>query len=344
MTPDDARLTRAPGSPGRARRMPSRLIEGPRDRERIPTVVVPDHDDLAVLLADRVAEVIARETAAKGRCVLGLATGSTPLGIYRELIRRHQAGEVDFSRVVTFNLDEYYPMPPDSPHSYRRYMWENLFAHVNIRPEQVHVPDGSVPRERLAEHCDAYERAIAEAGGIDLQLLGIGKSGHIGFNEPGSSQDSRTSLAILDTVTRKDAAADFFGEDNVPREAITMGVATILDAKEIALLATGEHKAGIVARAVEGDISTDVAATFLQRHQSVTVYLDLPAAAELTRIKTPWILEGVDWTPAMVERSVVWLAERSGKAVLKLSAREYAENQLSPLLARAGSAGPINGQ
>jgi glucosamine-6-phosphate deaminase len=251
MTPDDARIARPPRPPSPARRAPTRLIEGPRDRERIPTVVVPDHDDLAVLLADRVAEVIARETAAKGRCVLGLATGSTPLGIYRELIRRHHAGEVDFSRVVTFNLDEYYPMPPDSPHSYRRYMWENLFAQVNIRPENVHIPDGSVPRERLAEHCDAYERAIAETGGVDLQLLGIGKSGHIGFNEPGSSQDSRTSLAILDTVTRKDAAADFFGEDNVPREAITMGVATILDAREIALIATWEHKADIVARAVE---------------------------------------------------------------------------------------------
>src|SRR5438045_5404996 len=159
MTPDDARIAQAPSSPSRARRAPTGLIDGPRDRERIPTVVVPDHDDLAVLLADRVAEVTAQETAAKGRCVLGLATGSTPLGIYRELIRRHQAGEVDLSRVVTFNLDEYYPMPPDSPHSYRRYMWENLFAHVDIRPEHVHIPDGSVPRERLAEHCDAYERA-----------------------------------------------------------------------------------------------------------------------------------------------------------------------------------------
>src|SRR5207248_1491683 len=265
MTPDDARIAQAPSSPSRARRAPPRQIEGPRDRERIPTVVVPDHDDLAVLLADRVVDVIGRTTAASGRCVLGLATGSTPLGIYRELIRRHQAGEVDFARVITFNLGEYYPMPPDSPHSYRRYMWENLFGHVNFRPEQVHIPDGSVPRERLAEYCSAFERAIAEAGGIDLQLLGIGKSGHIGFNEPGSSQDSRTGLATLDTVTRKDAAADFFGEDNVPREAITMGVATILGAREIALIATGEHKAEIVARAVEGEVSPDVAATFLQR-------------------------------------------------------------------------------
>ena len=325
---------------GRAPRGP---IEGRRDREHIRTVVVPDHDDLALRLADRIVEVIARETAAKGRCVLGLATGSTPLGIYRELIRRHQAGEVDFSRVVTFNLDEYYPMPADSPHSYRRYMWENLFAHVNIRPEQVHVPDGGVPRETLAEHCVAYERAIAEAGGIDFQMLGIGKSGHIGFNEPGSSPDERTRLVTLDTVTRKDASGDFFGEDNVPREAITMGVATILEAREIALIATGEHKADIVARAVEGDVSQDVAATFLQRHANATAYLDLAAAAELTRIKTPWVLGPVEWTPELTERAVVWLAEQTGKAILKLTARDYTEHHLSPLLSKYGAAGPING-
>ncbi len=284
-------------------------IESSRDRERLKTVVFPEHSDLAARVAERIVEVIQRETRAKGNVVLGLATGSTPLGVYEELIRRHQAGDVDFSRVTTFNLDEYYAMSPDSPHSYHRYMWENFFAHVNIAKQNVHIPEGVTPRERVAEACAAYEEAIRAAGGIDFQLL-----------------------------------ADFFGVENVPREAITMGVATILDAKEIALLATGEHKAGIVARAVEGDISTDVAATFLQRHPSVTFYLDLPAAAELTRIKTPWILEGVDWTPAMVERAVVWLAERSSKAVLKLSARDYAENQLSPLLARAGSAGPINGQ
>ncbi|HXF96270.1 MAG TPA: glucosamine-6-phosphate deaminase [Gemmatimonadales bacterium] len=319
-------------------------MEGPRARERIRTVVVPDHDDLAALLADRIVEVIRRETEAKGRCVLGLATGSTPIGIYRELIRRHQAGEVDFSRVVTFNLDEYYPMAPESPHSYHRYMWENLFQHVNVRPEQVHIPDGAVPRERLADYCAAYERAIAESGGIDFQILGIGKSGHIGFNEPGSPPESRTRLVTLDTITRKDAAADFFGEDNVPREAITMGVATILEAREIALIATGEHKADIVRRAVEGEVSSDVAATFLQRHPNATVYLDLAAAAELTRVKTPWVLEAVEWTPELVERAVVWLADETGKAILKLSARDYAEHHLSPLLAKYGAPGPINGE
>ncbi|HET7790196.1 MAG TPA: glucosamine-6-phosphate deaminase [Gemmatimonadales bacterium] len=319
------------------------MIEGPRDRERLGTVIVPDHDDLVPLIADRIAEVIRRETAAKGHCVLGLATGSTPIGIYQELIRRHQAGRLDFSRVVTFNLDEYYPMPPDSPHSYRRYMWENLFKHVNVDPAHVHIPDGGVPREKLAEHCAAYERAIRAAGGIDFQILGVGKTGHIGFNEPGSPAASRTRLVTLDTVTRKDAAADFFGEDNVPREAITMGVATILEAREIALVATGEHKAAIVQRAVEGDASPDIAATYLQEHPDATVYLDLAAAADLARIATPWLLETVPWTPELEERAVVWLAERAGKAILKLAARDYAEHHLSPLLAKHGAPGPING-
>jgi len=319
-------------------------IESARDRERLRTIALHEHEDLAALVAERIIEVIHRETRAKGKVVLGLATGSTPLGVYEELIRRHRAGDVDFARVITFNLDEYYPMSPESPHSYHRYMWENFFAHVNIAKENVHIPDGTTPRERVTDACAAYEAAIRAAGGIDFQLLGIGKTGHVGFNEPGSDAASRTRIVTLDTLTRKDAAADFFGVENVPREAVTMGVATILDAKEIALLATGEHKSMIVARAVEGDISTDVAATFLQRHPTVAVYLDLAAAAELTRIKTPWLLEGIDWTPAMVERAVVWLAERTSKAVLKLSAKDYAENQLSPLLARAGAAGPINGQ
>ena len=323
---------------------PAPTIEGSRLRERLRTVVVHDHDDLARLLADRIVEVIHRETAAKGRCVLGLATGSTPLGIYQELIRRHRAGEVDFSRVVTFNLDEYYPMPPSSPHSYRRYMQENLFDHVNLPPAQAHVPDGGTPREQIAQACAAYERAIADAGGIDFQLLGIGQSGHIGFNEPGSTRESRTRLVTLDTITRRAASADFFGEDNVPREAITMGVATILQAREIALIATGEHKAAIVRRAVEGEPSHDVAATFLQGHSNATAYLDLAAAAELTRIKTPWVLESVTWTPALTERAVVWLSEQAGKAILKLTAQDYAEHHLSPLLARAGAPGPINGE
>ena len=314
-----------------------------RDRERIRTEIVAEHDALARLVAEHLATVIRREVAAKGRCVLGLATGSTPIGIYRHLIALHQAGTLDFSRVLTFNLDEYYPMAPDSTHSYRRFMWENLFAHVNVDPAHVRIPDGSVPRERVAEGCAAYEEWIAAAGGIDVQILGIGKTGHIGFNEPGSSAASRTRLVTLDILTRREAAADFFGEDGVPREALTMGIATILEAREIVLIATGEHKAAIVQRAVEGEVSVQVAATFLQRHPAATVYLDAAASAALTRVEAPWLLESVDWDPELTERAVVWVAERTGKAILKLSGRDYAEHHLSSLLALYGAPGPLNG-
>jgi glucosamine-6-phosphate deaminase len=320
------------------------VLEGPREREHLHTVIVEDPHDLALLLADRIQETIEREVAAKGRCVLGLATGSTPIGIYRELIRRHELGEVDFSHVVTFNLDEYYPMSPYSIHSYRLYMMENLFAHVNLDPRKIHIPDGSVSRQGIPAHCRAYEQAIQAVGGIDFQILGIGRSGHIGFNEPGSSRDSRTRLITLDTITRRDAAADFFGEDNVPLEAITMGIATIMDAKEVALIATGEHKAPIVRRAVEGEVSQDVTAAYLQQHPDATVYLDLAAAGALTRVQTPWLLGSVEWTSGMTEDAVVWLAEKTGKAILKLTAGDYRENKLSPLLASYASAGELNGE
>jgi glucosamine-6-phosphate deaminase len=201
-------------------------------KERIPVVTLDDHDALARAVAERIAHVI-RSRAAQGRyAVLGLATGATPVGVYRELIRMHREEGLSFAKVVTFNLDEYYPIARDSLQSYHRFMWENLFAHVDIAPENVHIPRGDLPREAVAVHTVAYEEAIKNAGGIDFQLLGIGKTGHIGFNEPGSGLASRTRLVTLDTITRRDAAADFFGEESVPREAVTMGVATILDAKK----------------------------------------------------------------------------------------------------------------
>src|SRR6266508_2061926 len=211
--------------------------------ERIPTVIVDDPDDLGHLVARRIAEVIRAKAAAGGRAVLGLATGSTPIGVYRELIRMHREDGLSFADVLTFNLDEYYPMDPGSLHSYHRFMWENLFSQLDIPPANVHVPRGDLGRGEVEDEVRRYEKAIRAAGGIDLQLLGIGRTGHIGFNEPGSGAESRTRAVTLDLVTRQDAAAEFFGEDNVPREAITMGVATILEAREILILATGEHKA-----------------------------------------------------------------------------------------------------
>jgi glucosamine-6-phosphate deaminase len=235
-------------------------------------------------------------------------------------------------------------MPKDSIHSYHRFMWENLFSHVDIDPASVHIPPGEVRREKVGEAARAYEAAIAAAGGIDFQILGIGKTGHIGFNEPGSGADSRTRLVTLDAVTRKDAAGDFFGEDFVPREAMTMGVATILEAREIAIIATGEHKAAIVERAVEGDVDLEVAATFLQRHPNTTFYVDRAAAAELTRIKTPWLLDEVQWTKELMTRAVIWLSQRTNKAILKLTQRDYADARMSSLVAKFGSPGEVNGK
>ena len=320
------------------------LVTAGAGLERIRTVVLRDHDDIARLVAQRIAELIRQRQAGGRPVVLGLATGSTPIGVYRELIRLHREEGLSFANVVSFNLDEYYPMGRESIHAYHRYMWENLFSQIDIAPGNVHIPDGQLPRERVDEACRAYEDAITAAGGIDFQILGIGKTGHIGFNEPGSGVESRTRLVHLDNVTRRDAAADFFGEENVPREALTMGVATIMAAREIAILATGEHKAGIVRRAVEGEIDIEVAATFLQRHPNTTFYVDESAAAELTRVATPWLLDEVEWTPELMVKAVTWLSLNTGKGILKLEQRDYAEHRMSSLVARWGSPGAVNGE
>ncbi len=312
--------------------------------EKLPVVIAEEYDEIARIIAGRIADLI-RERAGEGRtAVLGLATGSTPIGIYRELIRLHREEGLSFANVVTFNLDEYHPMSPDSIHSYHRFMWENLFDHVDIPEENVHIPRGDLPRAEVERHCRQYEAAIREAGGIDFQILGIGQTGHIGFNEPGSGVESRTRLVALDTITRRGAAADFFGEDNVPHEAITMGVATILDAREVALIATGEHKSLIVRRAVEGPVTPDVAATYLQRHPNATVYLDAAAAAELTRVKTPWVVGEVEWTRELEIRALIWLSGVCDKSLLRLDDQDYRDNHLGSLLVRYGGAGPLNGE
>ena len=312
--------------------------------ERIRTIIVEDHDDLGRHVARRIAEVVRAGLSTGRRPVLGLATGSTPIGAYRELVRMHREEGLSFAEVITFNLDEYYPMDPESIHSYHRFMWENLFSQLDMLPDNVHIPRGDIPRTEVDAECRRYEKAIEAAGGIDLQILGIGRTGHIGFNEPGSGLESRTRLVTLDMVTRMDTAADFFGEENVPREAITMGVATILDAREILVLATGEHKAGIVRRAVEGEVDHEVAATFLQTHAHTTAYLDHAAAVALTRIATPWLLGPVEWTPASTVRAVTWLSHQTGKAILKLTHMDYAEHHLSSLVARSASPGALNGE
>ena len=301
-------------------------------RERAPVLIFDTPDAMSRQVARRIANLIEERQAVNQTLVLGLPTGSTPIGVYQELVRMHEEEGLDFSNVVTFNLDEYYPMDPESLQSYHRFMEENFFNHVNIPEENIHIPQGDIPREEVEHHCIEYEHAIEKAGGIDLMLLGIGRSGHVGFNEPGSSKNTRTRMIVLDEITRKDAASDFFGEENVPQEAITMGVGTILDADEIILMATGEHKAPIVQRAVEEPPTRDVTASYLQEHGNATFYVDRAAGGELTRIKMPWLVREVDWTKREAKRAVIWLSRTLDKSIPRLESGDFYRNQLHGLV------------
>jgi glucosamine-6-phosphate deaminase len=305
---------------------------------KVPTLVFDTSGQAARHLALLVESLIRQNKSAGRPTVLGLPTGSTPVGLYRELIRLHKEDGLDFSRVITFNLDEYYPMPKDDPHSYNRWMWETFFNHVNIPRQNVHIPDGTVPPEEAEDYCAAYEQKIRRAGGIDLQVLGIGRTGHIGFNEPGSTRNSRTRMVTLDPVTRRDAANGFFGEENVPHQAITMGVGTILEAKKVVTLAFGEHKASIVQKAVEGDVTDAVTASFLQQHPDSTFLLDAPAAGQLTAVLRPWIAGPMPWTPERIRQAIIWLSLKVGKALLKLDDDDFREHALYELLREHGPA------
>ncbi|HUU30557.1 MAG TPA: glucosamine-6-phosphate deaminase [Phycisphaerae bacterium] len=310
--------------------------------ERVPIKIFQNDKEACRAVARRIADCIRRKNAEGRPAVLGLATGHTPINVYCELARLHREEKLDFSRVITFNLDEYWPIDPAALQSYHRWMHENFFRFVNVPPKNIHIPSGAVAEDDVETHCRAYEDAIAAAGGIDLQILGIGRIGHIGFNEPGSNRLSRTRLVRLDKVTRRDAAADFFGEENVPEKALTMGVGAILEAREICLLAFGEHKAPIIRRAVEGDVSSAVAASFLQEHPLATFYADEAAAAHLTRLSTPWLLGPCPWDELLERRAVIWLARELQKPILKLTEEDYAEHGLAELLAARGGAYHVN--
>ncbi len=308
---------------------------------KVPTLVFPTSGQAARHVALMIESLIRQNNSAGRPTVLGLPTGSTPVGLYRELIRLHKEAGLDFGRVITFNLDEYYPMPPDDPHSYRRWMQETFFNHVNLPPQNINIPDGTLPAHEVEDWCARYEQKIRRAGGLDLLVLGIGRTGHVGFNEPGSTRHSRTRMVTLDPVTRRDAASGFFGEDNVPQQAVTMGVGTILDAKKIVLMAFGEHKAKIVQRAVEGPVSDAVAASFLQQHNDATFLLDESAAGELAAFKAPWTIGPVAWTPQLIRKAVIWLSLEVKKGLLKLSDDDYRENELYELLREYGPASKL---
>jgi len=310
--------------------------------EKIHTIVFENSNAAAAALAKEVKELIEQKNGEGKPAVLGLATGSTPVPFYRELIRLHKEEGLSFRNVISFNLDEYYGLAPEHPESYHQFMCDQLFDHIDIPRENVHLPSGLVPSDQVFEHCRNYEEQIDAAGGIDFQILGIGRTGHIGFNEPGSSRDSLTRRITLDRVTRQDAAADFRGEENVPRFAITMGVGTILRAQRIVLMAWGENKAGVVARAVEGPVTEAVSASFLQGHDEARFFIDAAGARELTRVKLPWLVGPVKWSPKETRRAVCWLSATLAKPVLKLTDEEYNEHGLSDLLSEQGPAYQLN--
>lgn len=311
--------------------------------EKIPIELFPSFKEASVSVASEIANLIKERAAQNENCVLGLATGSTPTTVYSELVRLHKEEGLSFKNVITFNLDEYFPIPPDSLQSYVRFMNEHLFDHIDIPKEHIHIPDGTISKHDIDRYCENFERRITEVGGIDLQLLGIGRTGHIGFNEPGSGKNSQTRLITLDYITIMDAASDFFGEENVPKKAITMGVNTILNAKRVLMLAWGENKAPIIKSAIEDEITDAIPATYLQQHSNVTAILDKASSAELTRVKSPWLTSTtLNWDEDLVKKAVIQLSEATQKPILKLTNRDYSEHGMIDLITEYDSAYNIN--
>ena len=310
--------------------------------EKLPVTVYPDQNIASKRVARRIADLIIRKQKNGEKAVLGLATGVTPIGVYEELVRLHREDGLSFQNVVTFNLDEYFPMKPNSPQSYVAFMKENLFNHIDIDLANVHVPDGTLKLEDIPAYCLEYEKKITSYGGLDLQVLGIGRTGHIGFNEPGSAPNSGTRLVTLDDLTRRDASRDFGGKANVPTKAITMGIGTIFKAREIILMAWNAKKAPIIKKAVEGEISSDVPATYLQLSENVEFVLDQDAASELTRFDTPWLVKDCIWTDQLIKKAVIWLSNYLNKPILKLTEEDYNNHGMAELATEKGPVYNIN--
>ncbi|UOB18403.1 glucosamine-6-phosphate deaminase [Abyssalbus ytuae] len=310
--------------------------------ENIETVVFEDSLAASREVAREIAALIKSKQKNNQQCILGLATGSTPKGLYAELVRLHKEEGLSFKNVISFNLDEYYPMEPGSIHSYVYFMNELLFKHIDILPENTHIPEGTLTKEEISAYCNAYEAHIEALGGIDLQILGIGGNGHIGFNESGSLQNSRTRLVALDHITRVAASKGFGGLSKTPRTAITLGIKKIMEAKRVILMAWGEGKSNIIKAATEGPVTNQVPASFLQEHRNVAFVLDKAAASKLTRINTPWLVEKIEWTEKMIRKAVLGLALHLKKPILMLTEADYIENGMSDLLADYGPAYDIN--
>ena len=293
------------------------------------------------MVAAQIATLIKDKQAKKENCVLGMATGSTPILLYKELVRLHKEEGLSFKNVITINLDEYYPIHKTAYQSYWSFMHRHLFSQVDIQPENIHIPNGEWAQDQIKELCAGYEQIIEKSGGIDLQILGIGKNGHIGFNEPGSSFHSKTRVIHLDQETRIANTYEFHDLNKVPKLAITVGISSIMKAKKIVLLAWGS-KADIVAKAVEGNITEQVPASVLQNHDDCTFVIDEIAATDLIRHKSPWLTGSTDWTPTLIKKAVIELALKLDKTILSLTANDYTENSLADLLVLRESVYDIN--
>lgn len=309
--------------------------------EKIPVQIFETPGQGSAFVAHQIANLIRARQMEGKKCVLGLATGSTPISLYKELVKLHKETGLSFKNVVTFNLDEYYPLDRDAVQSYWSFMHRYLFNHVDIDSKNIFIPNGEWKQDEIKRHCLEYEAQIEAEGGIDLQILGIGNNGHIGFNEPGSSIYGKTRLVNLENSTRIANAKDFQNISKVPRLAITMGISTIMKARRIILMAWG-FKASIVARSVEGDVTERVPASLLQQHNDCLFVIDDQAATELTRIKSPWLTGEIEWTSKIIRRAVINMALKLEKPVLSLTNHDYTENGLGDLLVEKGDAYEIN--
>jgi len=310
--------------------------------EKIPVTVFDEKNAASNYVAQQIAKTINVNNQKQQTTVLGLSTGTTPIGVYNELIRMHKEEGVSFKNVIAFNLDEYYPISSDDVQSYNRFMHEHFFNYIDIKPEKIHIPDGSIAPSEIEKYCADYEKSITSCGGIDIQIVGIGRSGHIGFNEPGSMLNSTTRLVTLNEITIEDAIKDFGSEEATPINAITMGVKTIMNAKKVFLIAWGDSKAEILQRAVEGEIDSSVPASFLQQHPSVECILDHLAASQLSRIKTPWLSGICEWDNRMKKKAILWLCQHTEKPILKLTEADYKKWSLSDLAKTQGTTYNLN--
>ncbi len=310
--------------------------------EKVPTDIYESVDEASRIVAGQIAQEIREKQKAGRFCVLALTGGNSPISVYRELVRLHREEELSFRNVIVFNLYEYYPLAPGATHSNLRTLEEMLLDQVDIDRRNIFTPDSTISQDAIFEHCRLYEQRIESFGGIDIALLGIGRVGNIALNEPGSRINSTTRLILLDYVSRKEAAKTFGSIENVPVSSITMGVSTILASSKIYLMAWGEDKAEMIKECVEGKVTDNIPASYLQMHNHVHVVLDLDAAANLTRIRRPWLVTSCEWTDKLIRSAIVWLCLRINKPILKLTNKDYNENGLSELLALYGSAYNVN--